>query len=187
LSLLKEIRPGSAEAVDIAQALFLISMLNIFSIRKPGENLSYDYANVMNTVRKLGIFDAVPEAQNSDDWLIWVQEEAKKRYFLKGSFDARISFHLLLVDCKLVMCFAQRPSIPIFEIQHTIQCHEDIWNAPIAEEWRRRRDSMPVNKSVFPWLVYLMTSNQITAPPPDLTVLGAFCILHGIPPLFRSI
>jgi hypothetical protein len=80
------------------------------------------------------------------------------------------------------MCFAQRPSIPIFEIHHMIQCHEDIWNAPNAEEWRRRQESMPVNKSAFPWLVFLMTSNEIIVPPPDLTVLGAFCILHGIPP-----
>jgi hypothetical protein len=79
LSSYKEVQPGSAEAVDIAQALFLVSLFNIFSIRKPGESLSYDYANVMNTVRKLGIFDTVPEAQNSDDWNVWVQEEAKKR------------------------------------------------------------------------------------------------------------
>lgn len=39
---------------------------------------------------------------------------------------------------------------------------------------------MPVNESEFPLMMSMLISPDITVPPPNLSVLGNFCLLHGI-------
>jgi hypothetical protein len=85
------------------------------------------------------------------------------------------------MDCGLVMYFGDRPSIPVYEIRHTIQCHEDIWGAKTAEEWAKRRRNMPLNDSEFPLMMSMLISPDIPVPPPNLSVLGGFSLLHGSP------
>lgn len=84
------------------------------------------------------------------------------------------------MDCGLVMYFGDTPSIPIYEIRHTIVSHEDIWLARTAEEWALRRKTMPLNDSEFPLLMSMLVASDIPVPPANTSVLGNFCSLHGI-------
>ena len=95
--------------------------------------------------------------------------------------DNSLAFFMWIMDCGLVMYFGDRPSIPVYEIRHRIQCHEDIWCASTASEWLQMREKMPVNESEFPLLMSMLISPDIPVPPPNLSVLGNFCLLHGIP------
>jgi hypothetical protein len=83
------------------------------------------------------------------------------------------------MDCGLVMYFGDRPTVPVYEIRHTIQCHEDIWKAETAEQWAERRRKMPLNDSEFPLMMSMLISPDIPVPPPNLSILGAFSLLHG--------
>lgn len=78
------------------------------------------------------------------------------------------------------MYFGDRPSIPVYELRHTIQCHEEIWAATTAEEWMKRRKNMPVNDSEFPLMMSMLISPDIPLPLPNMSVLGSFSLLHGI-------
>ena len=39
---------------------------------------------------------------------------------------------------------------------------------------------MPVNESEFPLMMSMLISPDIPVPPPNLSVLGNFCLLHGM-------
>lgn len=84
------------------------------------------------------------------------------------------------MDSGLVMYFGDRPSIPVYEIRHTIQCHEAIWSASTAAEWAERRNMMPVNDSEFPLMMSMLISPDVPVSPPNISVLGGFCLLHGL-------
>src|SRR5208282_2709517 len=92
----------------------------------------------------------------------------------------RTAFFLFIMDSGLVTYFGDRPSIPVYEIRHTIQCHEAIWSAGTAAEWADRRRMMPVNDSEFPLMMSMLISPDIPVPPPNISVLGGFCLLHGL-------
>lgn len=79
------------------------------------------------------------------------------------------------------MYFGDRPSIPVYEIRHTIPCHEDIWWAETSEEWAERRRTMAVNEAEFPLLMSMLISPDIPMPPANLSILGGFGLLHGTP------
>ena len=78
------------------------------------------------------------------------------------------------------MYFGDRPSIPLYGVRHSLPCHEDIWSASTTEEWEERRNNMPTNGSKFPLLLSTLLSPDIPHPPPNVSVLGAFILLHGI-------
>lgn len=83
------------------------------------------------------------------------------------------------------MYFGDRPSIPVYEIRHTIPCHEDIWWAETSEEWAERRRTMGVNEAEFPLLMSMLISPDIPMPPANLSILGGFGLLHGSPAQFN--
>lgn len=39
---------------------------------------------------------------------------------------------------------------------------------------------MPFNESEFPLMMSMLISPDIPVPPPNLSVLGNFCLLHGM-------
>jgi hypothetical protein len=83
------------------------------------------------------------------------------------------------MDCGFVMYFGDRPTIPIYEIRHTIQCHEDVWWAKSAAEWAELRAKIPLNDAEFPLLMSMMISPDIPMPA-NLSILGGFVLLHGL-------
>jgi len=92
----------------------------------------------------------------------------------------RLAFFLWIMDCGFVMYFGDRPNIPIYEIRHTVQCHEDIWWAKTDAEWAELRQKMGVNDAEFPLLMSMLISPDISIPPTNLSVLGGFDLLHGL-------
>jgi hypothetical protein len=83
------------------------------------------------------------------------------------------------MDSGLVMYFGDRPSIPVYEIRHAIQCHEEVWWAKTETEWAQCRKTMAVNDAEFPLLMSMLISPDIPSPPSNLSVLGGFDLLHG--------
>lgn len=78
--------PGSPESVEMLQAMFMLSVFHIFSMREPGEHPSYDFARLMNTAKAWKLFDGDRASDTSSDWHTWVAYEAKKRYPLETHF-----------------------------------------------------------------------------------------------------
>jgi Fungal specific transcription factor domain len=107
------------------------------------------------------------------------QNQRNGRIPLSVIYFISTAFCLWIMDCRLAMYIGDRPSIPLHEIRHTIQCHEDIWSARTAAEWTQRRKNMPVNDSEFPLIMLMLISPDIPDPPPNLSILGAFSLLHG--------
>jgi hypothetical protein len=78
-SLIQDIEPGSPEALETIQALFLLSVFHIFCMREPGQHPSYDFAKLMNTAKTWKIFHSDRQGEASQDWHTWVTAEQKKR------------------------------------------------------------------------------------------------------------
>lgn len=92
---------------------------------------------------------------------------------------ASTAFLIYLLDCGHVLFFGDRPRVAPYELRHSLPCHEHVYEARTAFEWQIA--STPTNQAEYPVLLEMLLSPQIERHPSDISVMGNFLLLHGIP------
>jgi hypothetical protein len=92
--------------------------------------------------------------------------------------DFRTAFSIYLLDCGRVLFFGDRPTIASYDLRLTVPSHEHIFEARTAFEWQIAYT--PPNPAEYPVLLEMLLSTQVERHPPDISVMGNFCLLHGI-------
>jgi hypothetical protein len=82
------------------------------------------------------------------------------------------------LDCGRTLLFGDRPTIAPSDLRLTVPSHEHIFEAQTAFEWKIAYT--PPNPAEYPVLFDMLLSNKVERHPPDISVMGNFCLLHGI-------
>src|SRR5271155_668770 len=89
------------------------------------------------------------------------------------------AFCIYLLDCEYVLFFGDRPRVAPYELRHSLPAHEHVYEARTAFEWQIAFTQ--TNQAEYPVLLEMLLSPQVERHPSDVSVMGNFLLLHGIP------
>jgi hypothetical protein len=172
---------GKHPSLDSIQAYYLWAVFSVFYVgMEENRQTRQDYIQLVELVRNSGYFRSISHSENATKtWEEWVYEEKRKRYSTPGDVtNFRTAFCFYLLDCGRVLFFGDRPNIAPYDLRLTIPSHEHIFEARTAFEWQIAYT--PPNPAEYPVLLEMLLSTQVERHPPDISVMGNFCLLHGI-------
>ncbi|SCV74176.1 BQ2448_6608 [Microbotryum intermedium] len=127
-------------------------------------------------LRRLGIFeDVVPEippnASIQAQWAHFIKYEERKR-------TAAVCF---LLESEMTTLLHLPPHVPFTELQVTLPCDEELWNAPTAERWyelQQTRSNLMQTQAI----VKLITADTNYPLPPSISIspLGHEVLVNGL-------
>ncbi|KAL8279204.1 hypothetical protein RQP46_008460 [Phenoliferia psychrophenolica] len=153
----------------VHQTALLIIVFGKLCSNRIAHEMSHMYEHLRLSARLVTYSRLVavpPESRDDVEvlWAAWIEEEVAKRV-------AHIDF---AVNAAL---FRHSPALSAFQVQLTLPCDEDEWDAPTAEEW------FAIHKAArppIPFISALKASLMAGATPPVLNAFSRITILHGL-------
>ncbi|KAM5374830.1 hypothetical protein ACJZ2D_006324 [Fusarium nematophilum] len=168
-------RLGAGEPAELEsiQAVYIITLLDAFYFPASRHRPRIDITRLMNEARRAGLFGRIPPGKdkNTMSWSEWSRQECR----------IRTAFILYLFDAARTVLFNQYPELRLYELCLPLPCDESVLNAGSEEEWRKAYDSTENLSTLdYPVILSLFLCEETIGLPLDLSVMGAFTVLHGI-------
>ncbi|KAG8630977.1 hypothetical protein KVT40_000117 [Elsinoe batatas] len=158
--------------VESIQAAYLSVLLSTFfsPAHKGQPRLRTD--QLIRAARRLGLFEESPREQYYEqDWRQWINRETR----------LRTAYILHLFEACWCIFFRQLPIVHVYEIRLPLPTHEDVFEAPTEEQWRQKKSRSSALTGInYPVLLAMYISQVPLEVPTNISVMGAFVILHGI-------
>ncbi|KAM5347489.1 hypothetical protein ACJ41O_010494 [Fusarium nematophilum] len=165
--------PTSKAQLDTIQAVYIATLVEAFYFPAKRHRATVDTKRLLAEARRSGIFS--PNRALKEPWKMgwdeWSLEESRKR----------TAFILYLFDAIQAIFFEQQPDVQLHELRLPLPCDESIYSAETEEEWRElSTGAQDLAKVEYPVLLALFLSHRPLEIALNLSVMGAFIVLHGI-------
>ncbi|KAH7124565.1 hypothetical protein EDB81DRAFT_208781 [Dactylonectria macrodidyma] len=162
--------PAELESI---QAVYIVTLLDAFYFPAKRNHPHVDTKRLMEEARKAGVFDPVPPRSEpcTMSWAEWSKQECR----------IRTAFILYLFDAARTVLFNQHPELRLYELCLPLPCDESVLNAGSEEEWREMyRSTGNLSTLDYPVVLSLFMCEEPVEMLLDLSVMGAFTVLHGM-------